>query len=295
MIDESYHVPVLCKEVLDEFSSINMAGSILDVTLGGGGHSHALLESMPGINIVGIDRDMDAIIAASERLKCFGNRFNAIHADMKDVSSLPDLRQLNIVGILADFGVSSFQLDTAKRGFSFQKDAPLDMRMNQSDAYHAGIVINEMEEDALAIIIKDYGQDRFARRIARAICKARPIDSTLVLSQIIAACYPPKMRYGRIHPATRTFQAIRIEVNQELAQINILLNTAPKLLAVSGKMIMISYHSLEDRLVKHTFKRLAKDEDYHLAYKKIICAGDDEIAQNPRSRSAKMRVLVRGV
>ena len=284
------HVPVLADAVLDAAQQIPRPdGLLIDATLGGGGHSALLLEQHPGLRLIGLDQDATARAAAAERLAPFGDRVSIVATNFADyVPPEP------AVMVLADLGVSSPQLDVAERGFSFRLDGPLDMRMNAGDGETAAELMDRLEENELADLIYGYGGERLSRRIARRI-KADLKDKgsyegTAALAYAVAGCYPPKARRGRIHPATRTFQALRIAVNDELGVLDRLLQQAPDWLEPEGLLGIISFHSLEDRRVKTAFLR---DERLQRITRKPVVATEQEEEANPRSRSAKWRVAQR--
>ena len=287
------HVPVLADAVLDAARQIPRPdGLLIDATLGGGGHSALLLEQHPGLRLIGLDQDATARAAAAERLAPFGDRVSIVATNFADyVPPEP------AVMVLADLGVSSPQLDVAERGFSFRLDGPLDMRMNAGgEVETAAELIDRLEENELADLIYGYGEERLSRRIARRI-KADLKDKgsyegTAALAYAVAGCYPPKARRGRIHPATRTFQALRIAVNDELGVLDRLLQQAPDWLEPEGLVGIISFHSLEDRRVKTAFLR---DERLQRITRKPVVATEQEEEANPRSRSAKWRVAQRVV
>ena len=295
------HIPVLAEQVLASFAELSALlalqpqgqGVLLDCTLGGGGHSALLLEAHPGLQLVGLDQDPTARLAAADRLAPFGDRVTIVATNFADytppASGVPPL-----VAVMADLGVSSPQLDGAERGFSFRSDGPLDMRMNPERGETAAELINRLDESELADLIYAYGEERLSRRIARKIKEQEPwggpAKGTAELAYLVAGCYPPKARRGRIHPATRTFQALRIAVNNELGVLDQLLQRAPDWLAPGGLFGVISFHSLEDRRVKTAF---ASDERLQRVTRKPLVASEIEAAANPRSRSAKWRVARR--
>ena len=284
-------MPVLADAVVagaEHFPHHN--GVLIDATLGGGGHSSLLLEKYPGLRLIGLDQDATARAAATERLAPFGDRVTIVATNF--VEYTPPVPALMV---LADLGVSSPQLDVAERGFSFRLDGPLDMRMNPgSDAETAAQLIDRLEENALADLIYGNGEERLSRRIARRIkadlADQGPYEGTAALAYAVAGCYPPKARRGRIHPATRTFQALRIAVNDELAALDRLLELAPDWLEPGGVMGVISFHSLEDRRVKTAFMQ---DERLQRITRKPVVATKNEEEVNPRSRSAKLRLARR--
>ena len=285
------HVPVLADAVLAAAEQLPRKGGVLiDATLGGGGHSALLLERHPGLRLIGLDQDPTARAAAAERLAPFNDRVTIVATNFADYE--PDEPALMV---MADLGVSSPQLDVAERGFSFRLDGPLDMRMNGSgDAETAAELIARLEEHELADLIYGYGEERLSRRIARRIkadlASAGSYSGTAALAYAVAGCYPPKARRGRIHPATRTFQALRIAVNDELGVLDRLLQQAPDWLEPEGVLGIISFHSLEDRRVKTAFLR---DERLQRITRKPLVATPEEEERNPRSRSAKWRLARR--
>ena len=285
------HVPVLADAVLAAAEQLpRMEGVLIDATLGGGGHSALLLEQCPGLRLIGLDQDPTARAAAAERLTPFNDRVTIVATNFADYE--PDEPALMV---MADLGVSSPQLDVAERGFSFRLDGPLDMRMNGSgDAETAAELIARLEEHELADLIYGYGEERLSRRIARRIkadlASAGSYSGTAALAYAVAGCYPPKARRGRIHPATRTFQALRIAVNDELGVLDRLLEQAPGWLEPDGVLGIISFHSLEDRRVKTAFLR---DERLQRITRKPLVATPEEEERNPRSRSAKWRLARR--
>ena len=284
------HVPVLAEPVLAAFAALPARGGLrIDCTLGGGGHSALLLEAHPQLRLVGLDQDPSARAAAAERLAPLGDRATIVATNFADYSpSEPAL------AVLADLGVSSPQLDVAQRGFSFRHDGPLDMRMNPGAGETAAQLIERLEEGELADLIYAFGEERLSRRIARRIkqqlAEQGPFSGTAGLAYAIAGCYPPKARHGRIHPATRTFQALRIAVNDELGALDRLLQDAPDWLLPGGMLAVISFHSLEDRRVKTAF---LSDERLQRLTRKPLVADAAEQELNPRSRSAKLRVALR--
>ncbi|NEO85116.1 MAG: 16S rRNA (cytosine(1402)-N(4))-methyltransferase RsmH [Spirulina sp. SIO3F2] len=279
---EFHHISVLSREVLTGLQ-VKAGGLYLDATLGGGGHSRLILDAAADVQLVGIDRDRTALDATRPTLSETVELWQGNFANFE-----PGDRTFD--GIVADLGVSSPQLDVGERGFSFQQDAPLDMRMDQNAELSAAEVINHWREVDLVRIFSEYGEERFSKRIARAIVAARPLHSTLGLAETIRQAVPGKFRYGRIHPATRVFQALRIAVNQELESLDTFLQRAPHWLKLGGRIAIISFHSLEDRRVKNQFRA---SEQLKIITKKPLTAQPDELAQNRRSRSAKLRVAER--
>ncbi|WP_254939623.1 16S rRNA (cytosine(1402)-N(4))-methyltransferase RsmH [Cyanobium sp. Morenito 9A2] len=288
------HIPVLAEPLLAAFAGLGAGGLLLDCTVGGGGHSALLLEAHPGLRLIGLDQDPAALAAAAERLAPFGNRVSLVAGNFAAFTPPEPL-----LGVLADLGVSSPQLDGGARGFSFRADGPLDMRMNPGAGETAAALIDRLTEGELADLIYAYGEERLSRRIARRIVEQGPWGGaaateadrgTAALAYLVAGCYPPKARRGRIHPATRTFQALRIAVNDELGALDTLLRRAPDWLVPGGLLAVISFHSLEDRRVKTAFLR---DERLERITRKPLVAGEAEQELNPRSRSAKLRVARR--
>jgi 16S rRNA (cytosine1402-N4)-methyltransferase len=292
------HVPVLLKEAID-FLAVRRGGTYIDATVGLGGHSYEIAKRLgaPG-HLTGVDKDPEALGIAREKLEAgFSSARNdkaeqdwpeilLVHGSFAEIAN--DVRPATCEGILADLGVSSLQFDDPARGFSFQAEGPLDMRMNPQAELTAEQVVNHLDERELADVIYEFGEERRSRRIARAIVRSRPIRSTAQLAGVISAA-ARSMKHERIHPATRTFQALRIFVNHELDDLRELLSAAPQLLKPGGRVVIISFHSLEDRIVKDAFREGAKVGHYRLLTKKPVTASDDEIDRNPRSRSAKLR------
>ncbi len=286
-MSEFIHIPVLSHEVITGLA-ITPGGHYLDATVGGGGHSALILAADPTVTLMAIDQDAQALAAAQAKLAEYGSRVQFHHGNFTHYD--PGTTQFD--GILADLGVSSAQLDMADRGFSFRHAAPLDMRMDQRQDLTAADIVNEWEETELANLIYTYGEERLSRRIAHRIVEQRPFTLTTDLAAAIAATVPRSYRYGRIHPATRTFQALRIAVNQELTVLTNWLDQAVTWLKPTGKLIVITFHSLEDRIVKHHFK---ESSELRVLTKKPILAEEAELAENPRSRSAKLRIAERFV
>ncbi|MEH2387449.1 MAG: 16S rRNA (cytosine(1402)-N(4))-methyltransferase RsmH [Nostoc sp.] len=276
------HIPVLGREVIEGLA-VRPGGHYLDVTVGGGGHSRLILEAAADVRVTAVDQDEDALAASRKELAEFGDRIQFIHSNFADC----EFTLNTFDGILADLGVSSYHLDQPERGFSFRQAANLDMRMDRGRSLTAADVINNWNEADLADIFFKYGEERLSRRIARRIVERRPLQTTVELAEAIASSVPPKYRYGRIHPATRVFQALRIVVNDELKSLETFLDKAPNALVPGGRIAIISFHSLEDRPVKHGFRNspLLK-----VLTKKPIIAQEEEISHNPRSRSAKLRI-----
>ncbi|NPA52450.1 MAG: 16S rRNA (cytosine(1402)-N(4))-methyltransferase RsmH [Aquificae bacterium] len=295
MTSEVEHYPVLHREIVDTFKDID-GNIIVDATVGGAGHSYLLLKNFPEKKIIGIDKDEYALKRAKERLKDFEGRYTLVKSSYKDIDEILDKLGFDKAhGFLFDLGVSMFQLKN-QRGFSFQRDDFLDMRMDKDQKLTAYDVVNTYPEHMLENIIKKYGEERFSKRIAKSIVehrKKRPIQTTKDLENIIFHAYPRKARYGRIHPATRTFQAIRIEVNNELEELELALKKAIERLDKGGRIAVISFHSLEDRIAKNLFKEYGKLKKIKNLTKKPIVPKEDEIKENPPSRSAKLRIAER--
>jgi len=276
------HIPVLAQEVVAGLA-VQPQGLYLDATVGGGGHAGLVLGAAAAVRLIGLDQDEQAIAAAQASLAEFGDRVALHHTNFAEFD--PGTQQFD--GILADLGVSSAQFDIGDRGFSFRHTAPLDMRMNQQQALTAAEIINTWDEVDLANLFYTYGEERLSRRIARRIVERRPFQTTTDLAEAIFHSVPRSYRYGRIHPATRVFQALRIAVNAELTVLEILLKVAPTWLKPGGRLAIISFHSLEDRLVKHAFRA---SPELRVLTKKPIQPTDQEVDANPRARSAKLRV-----
>ncbi len=316
---EAEHVPVLRSEVV-ELLAAERGGVFVDGTLGLGGHAAALLESSPGLRLVGIDQDPEALALARQRLAGYGDRVCFVAGNFRHLLSLVGaIDWPRPAGILLDLGVSSLQLDRAERGFSFRREGPLDMRMGP-DGISAAEIVNSYSEADLERIIREFGEEREARRIARVLARERerqPFTTTVQLADTVAqvkraSLYRAKRRKkygadaGRIDPATRVFQALRIEANQELAALPEAIDQALKLLDRDGRLVVISYHSLEDRIVKHTFRDLAKGEVdpttgrglaetqlIEVLTKRPVRPSEAEVTVNPRSRSARLRAARR--
>ncbi|MEO6830527.1 MAG: 16S rRNA (cytosine(1402)-N(4))-methyltransferase RsmH [Acidobacteriaceae bacterium] len=287
------HVPVLLEEAI-QYLRILPGGTYADATLGLGGHSTAIARLLgPAGHLIAFDRDPEAIESAEARFVALRAELGdqmpriTIHATaFAEMASWAEPQSLD--GILADFGVSSLQLDTAERGFSFQADAPLDMRMDTRSGATAEQVVNQASDEDLANLIYEFGEERRSRRIARAIVRARPLTTTAQLAKVVAGS-APTIKSDRIHPATRVFQALRIYVNGELEQISSLMNAAPQLVRTGGRMVAISFHSLEDRIVKDAFRAGRTAGTWQVLTPKPVTATEAEIHSNPRSRSAKLR------
>jgi len=288
------HRAVLLQEVLENLKPAP-GKKILDCTVGGGGHSRFILELItPGGKLIGIDQDSSALKTASERLKGFEKETVLIKGNFRDAKSILTKQGLGKVdGVLYDLGLSSLQLEEGERGFSIKLNAPLDMRMDRGQKINAGNLVNKISEPDLKGILKSLGEERQAGRIARAIVSRRPIMTTHQLAETVLRAIPAKRRSARIHPATRTFQALRIAVNDELGALNEALDNLPGIVKEGGRICIISFHSLEDRIVKHRFKAYKKANILNIVTKKPITPEREEILINPRSRSAKLRVAER--
>ena len=309
-----HHLPVLLNECLDGLD-IKPTGVYLDCTLGGAGHSSEILKRLDaGGTLVGIDRDVDAIEAATARIEALRapGRFVPLRGNFHDAPALLEEAKIDrsLDGILIDLGVSSHQLDVRERGFSYHDDAPLDMRMDRSQPLSARDIVNGATEDELNRILRDYGEEKWARQIARVICDRRkqtPVETTSQLVDIVDAAIPKKLRQGDgSHPARRTFQALRIAVNDELDPLEPALRALVGLLKPGGRLCVITFHSLEDRIVKNTFRSLADPCTCPKSFPVCVCgkkpvvkpitrkpvtASPEELAQNPRSRSASLRIV----
>lgn len=307
----SRHFPVLLEEVIEGLN-VRQGGVYLDGTLGAGGHAEALLSAHPGIRLIGMDRDPAALALAEDRLAAYRDRLTLFHNDFRFLDEVLDEGGVSSVdGIVLDLGVSSMQLDEGERGFSFANDGPLDMRMDPSHGESALTLVNEMDPVELANILYRYGEERRSRAIAKAIARERevaPIETTGRLANIVAAV-PGMGRMRNIHPATRTFQALRIAVNDELAAIEEAVPAGVARLAPGGRMVVISFHSLEDRIVKRGFRELERPcrcpKEMPECRCGLVSAGkvitrrpliptEEEAERNPRSRSAKLRVFEKG-
>lgn len=302
---EYKHIPVLYNEILKTLN-IKPDGIYYDATLGGGGHSEGILKSINEGHLYATDKDKDALTAALSRLDAYKGKFTLFHSDFKQAFT-----KFNALldGIVVDLGVSSYQIDTPERGFSYITDAPLDMRMNRDNGISAYDVVNTYPLEKLVHILKEYGEEKFATTIARTIVekrKAKHIHSTLELANLIAECYPAKFRFSLGNPAKKTFQAIRIEVNQELEGLEKFLYDCVARLKVGGRLCVITFHSLEDRIVKRTFNYLeaecicdkrapicvcGKKKEVTNLYKKPLIPSSKEVMENKRAQSAKMRAI----
>ena len=305
---EFVHYSVMRDECINALN-IDPDGVYVDCTLGGGGHSIEIAKRLKGGTLIGIDRDADAIKAAGERLRDFKDNVRLVKSNFSDlVNVIKDCGFLKVNGILFDLGVSSYQLDNADRGFSYRFDAPLDMRMSRDDALSAYDVVNTYSKERLTKILYDYGEERMAPKIASFICKAReqkPIETTFELNDIIKRAFPPSQRYGEKHPSKRTYQAIRIEVNGELEILERTMRDAVDCLLPHGRLAVMTFHSLEDRIVKNTLRDLAtgcncnknipvcvcgRTAKIKLVTGRPVVASDLELENNLRSKPAKLRI-----
>ncbi len=294
-MDAPKHEPVMPAEVVSMLMP-SRGGQFVDCTVGLGGHSALILESGADA-LIGLDRDEDALRIAAERLAAFGDRVELVHSDYRQLAAVLEAKGLpGVDGVLADLGVSSMQLDGEGRGFSFRRDEPLDMRMDRSQGPTVADLLMDVEEEDLANVIFQFGEERHSRRIARAIVQrvsVGRIETTGALAAIVRSAVPLR-GYQRIDPATRTFQALRIWVNRELEGLDAFLTDASRLLLAGARLVVITFHSLEDRIVKHTFRALAAANDaWQVLTRKPMVPGDEEVARNPRARSAKLRAIER--
>ena len=305
------HEPVLVDEVL-RFLSPRPGGVYVDGTVGAGGHSNAILAATGGrCRVIGIDRDPEALAAARQALAPWGDAVRLVHANFADLETvLAELAEDLVDGVLLDLGVSSMQLDRPERGFSFHQDAPLDMRMDPTQGPTAADLVNEMDEAELARVLREYGEERWASRIARFIVEERqrrPITTTGQLEAVVKAAIPAAARRRGGHPARRTFQALRIAVNDELRSLARVIEPAARRLRADGRLVIISFHSLEDRIVKQAFRRLSQgctcppgalcecggDTVLEILTRRPVTASEHEVRRNPRARSAKLRAARR--
>jgi 16S rRNA (cytosine1402-N4)-methyltransferase len=295
-VPEQLHVPVLVEEVRALLQP-ERGGVFVDCTVGLAGHARMVLDNGAS-RLIGIDRDTDALAIARDTLAPFGDRVTLVHADYREIDAVLDAQGVPVVsGLLADFGVSSMQLDAEGRGFSFRRDEPLDMRMDRSRGETAAALIDRVDETELADVIFEFGEERRSRQVARAIVRAREdgrIETTGRLAEIVRRAVAAR-GWQWIDPATRTFQALRIWVNRELDGLDSFIGSAARRLQPGGRMALIAFHSLEDRVVKHTLRALSKGDEQvvNVLTKHPVVASDAEAAANPRARSAKLRAAVR--
>ena len=296
-VKEKFHIPVMLNEVLD-YLNLRQGLIIVDATIGTGGHSERIIEHiMPGGRLIGIDRDEESLSIAKERLAKSSNAPEFVYGNFMDIDNI--LKSLNIKkidGVLFDLGVSSFQLDSPQRGFSFQSEGPLDMRLDRNSYISAYDLVNNLNEEEISTLLWNFGEERWHDRIARFVVKERekhPITTTLELSNIVMRAIPYKYRHYHIHPATRTFLGIRIAVNRELEALEVAINKVIGLLNKTARICVISFHSLEDRIVKLGFRKAASEGLINIITPKPLTAKLLEIKENPSSRSAKLRVAER--
>ena len=291
------HNPVMLKEAMD-YLNLKPGQTIADATVGLGGHALCILKNiMPGGRLIGIDRDQESLDMAKETLKDFSGACELVHSNFVDIDKvLENLKIKKIDGVLFDLGLSSYQLDNPERGFSFQSEGPLDMRLDRNSYICAYDLLNNLNEEEISALLWNFGQERWHNRIARFLVQQRqkhPIATTKELSDIVVRAIPYKYRHYRIHPATRTFQAVRIAVNRELEILEIALKKAVEFLNRSGRICVISFHSLEDRIVKLSFRQLAARGLLNIITPKPLVPQQSEVRDNPSSRSAKLRVVER--
>ncbi|MBU2540996.1 MAG: 16S rRNA (cytosine(1402)-N(4))-methyltransferase RsmH [Candidatus Omnitrophica bacterium] len=285
------------KEIL-EYLKIKQGDCILDATIGTGGHAEVILDAVGTKGrLIGIDRDLDSLLFAKNRLSKYSENFSLVHDDFRNLDKvLRDAKIKRVDGILFDLGISSFQLDNPERGFSFRFDSPLDMRMDRSSYISAYDLINYLSEEELSSILKTFGEERWHNRIAHVLVEERhksPITSTGQLAQLVTKALPYRSQFMKIHPATRTFQAIRIAVNRELESLDEALDRSFEFIKPAGRICVIAFHSLEDRIVKRKFKLLFQEGIVNIITPKPVYPAESEIEDNPRSRSAKLRVAER--
>ncbi len=291
------HKPVMCREIV-EYLKIEEGDCILDATIGTGGHSKAILKTIGEKGrLIGIDRDLDSLLFAKSNLASYSSNLTLVHDDFRNLDKiLKDLKIKSVDGMLFDLGISSFQLDDPQRGFSFRTDAPLDMRMDKNSYISAYELINNLSEEELSSILKTFGEERWHNRIARFLVEERsknPIATTGQLVRLVSKAIPHHRHFIKIHPATRTFQAIRIAVNRELEALEVALDKAVEFIKPTGRICVISFHSLEDRIVKRKFKLLFREGIANIITPKPVRPRIEEMNVNPRSRSGKLRVMER--
>jgi len=297
VVHEYLHRPVMLNEVL-EYLNLGPSSCIVDCTLGLGEHASSIIKLIaPDGQLIGIDRDQSSINLAREKLQKQSVKVHLVQDDFRNLAKiLTQLNKKEVDGMLFDLGISSYQLSQSDRGFSFNHDGALDMRMDQNSFISAYDLINSLSEKEISAILRNYGQERWHHRIAHKIVEERsrkPISSTKDLSAIVVRAIPARFRRQRIHSATRTFQAIRIAVNRELEALEIALDNCVNHLKIGGRICVISFHSLEDRIVKTKFRQLAKEGNLSLIFKKPLRPSEEEVAINPRARSARLRVAQR--
>ncbi len=294
VVEQKFHIPVMLGEVVD-YLNLGPGKVIVDATIGTGGHSKAILERiMPQGKLIGIDRDEESLAVARERLSANSSACEFVYGNFVNLDAiLKDLNIKKIDGILFDLGISSYQLQNPGRGFSFQYDGPLDMRLDRNSYISAYDLVNNLNEDEISAMLWNFGEERWHNRIARFLVEEREkhaITTTEQLSKVVVKAIPPKYRHYRIHPATRTFQAVRIAVNRELETIEVAINKALQLLESSARICVISFHSLEDRIVKFGFRKAASEGKIKIITAKPLTPKVAEIKENPSSRSSKLRV-----
>lgn len=297
MRESVHHIPVMLQEV-KTLLNLKPNALVVDGTVGLGGHAREILKGIgPGGRLIGIDRDKESLNIAQENLKEFSSQCELIQEDFRHLDKILEGRHIDEVdGILLDLGISSFQLENPQRGFSFQEEGPLDMRMDQESYISAYDLINSLSEHEIASILKEFGEEHWHNRIAHYVVEQRaqaPISSTQELRDVVFRAIPVRFREHRIHPATRTFQAIRIAVNRELEALEAVLDQAFSILKRGGRLAVISFHSLEDRIVKHKFRQWAGERTVEVLTKKPLRPTAEEMQNNPRSRSARLRVMER--
>jgi 16S rRNA (cytosine1402-N4)-methyltransferase len=312
VVEEFSHLPVMAREVVELLSPVP-GGMIVDCTVGGAGHAIALLDARPDVRLLGLDRDVDAVSVARSRLARFGDRAQVVHGGFERLGTFvaENGEGEQVMGILMDLGVSSAQLDRPERGFSYRYDAPLDMRMDSKQSLTATEVVNGYEESELAAVISQYGEERFARRIAHAIVAARPVLTTRELADVVRDAIPAATRRRGPHPARRTFQAIRMEVNRELPNLADGLDESVHVIGPGGRVLVLAYHSLEDRMVKQTFSHAAGEDAerrvppkmpvappqprplFRVLTRRPLRPSAEEVAANPRAESARLRAVER--
>lgn len=286
------HIPVLLQEIIENLKLDD--GIVIDATLGGGGHTEAILKNSKAL-VIGIDQDGEALERSKKRLERFSSRIKFVRSNFSKIKEVAEREKVQgkVSAIILDIGVSSFQINEPVRGFSFLSEGPLDMRMDKNNSLSAAEVVNTWPEEELANLIYRYGEERLSRKIARSIAERRKIErfkTTKELADFIKSIVPSKYAQGRIHPATRTFQAIRIIVNDELVSLEKALNDSVEVLGSGGRILVISFHSLEDRIVKRFFREMARKNILEIVTKKPIVPKKEELSENPRARSAKLRI-----
>lgn len=296
-VKQKLHTPVMLKEILD-FFNLSPGKTVVDATIGTAGHSEEIIKRIiPGGRLIGIDRDSESLAIAKDRLRNFSDACEFVYGNFIDMDTiLKNLKIDKIDAILFDLGISSFQLENPLRGFSFQCEGPLDMRLDRNSYISAYDLVNNLNEEEFSTLLWNFGQERWHNRIARLLVRERkkhPIATTQELSDIVIKAIPYKYRHYRIHPATRTFQAVRIAVNRELETLDTAISKAIEALDKKGRVCVISFHSLEDRMVKLNFRKFSSDGKIKIITPKPLTTSRDEIRDNPSSRSAKLRVAER--